>query len=123
MAISRIDVTDWIAMGKKIAEWAKDAATRPANATALRAQLQNIATIPDRITQIQFAQPDLATFLVRLPNAEMLTESETRAKEHPDDPYAVPTFYFDKVCPGGAGMANEDFLYSRVADYTIQQCR
>ena len=123
MAISRIEIVDHIALGKLIVRWAKNAATRPTDMAGMRTALDQIALIPSRITNLTYVQSDLQTMLVRLPNADMVVESEDEMRSKPTLLYPVPSFYADKVCTDGAGMANLDFLYSRIADYTIAQCK
>jgi hypothetical protein len=103
-------------------DWAIDPKTRPADLAELKSQTGGMLIIPARITRIEFVQPDLATLLLRLPNAQMAQESVDLVQAGNLD-YKLPLFYFDKLGEGGAGISNIDLLYSRIADYTISQCR
>ena len=115
--ISRIEVLDFESMGRKVAQWAQDETSRPANIEEMKKQLDGIATIPECITELEFVQADLKTMLVRLPPAEMIAESERRfSGADPDQPYPMPSFYAGR-------MSHLQRVYSRIGDYTIAQCK
>lgn len=119
--IARIIAKDYKAFGAKIVEWALHPDSRPKSLDELKASVHHILEIPDRIKDIQFLESDLTTFIIKLPAKELVHDSLKRfADEH--EKYHVPHFYYDKVCDGGKGMPNLEFLYSRIADYTIAQC-
>jgi hypothetical protein len=119
-AITRIEILDWVAMGKKIAEWAKDPSSRPKTVAEMKDAIDGIALVPSRITKLKYVQSDLKTMLMRLPNKKMLAESEDLFAS-PTEIYPMPTIY--ETGSGGDPPSNLEKLYSRIADYTIAQCR
>ena len=124
--ISRIDVADFIEMGRLIAQWSVEPATRPRDVAELKDQMEGIATVPERIKHVQFVQSTLETLVLRLPVKEMLEESLDRMSdpEAPAGSYPLPQFYSDHYRPGfGPVMSPLDTLLARVGDYTIAQCR
>ena len=126
MPIDRIEISDYELMGRKILEWTMDPSTRPTCVDDLRTQLRNIALIPDRIKSVEFVQSSLDHLVLRLPPAEMAKEGEDRAKsldrENSQD-YEEPLFYRDRINLDVPRMSNLEFLYSRIGDYTIAQCK
>ncbi|WP_299131465.1 hypothetical protein [uncultured Amaricoccus sp.] len=124
--ISRIEVADFIEMGRLIAQWSVDPATRPRDVAELKDQMEGIATVPERIKNVEFVQSTLETLVLRLPVKEMLEESLDRMSdpEAPAGQYPLPQFYADHYRPGfGPVMSPLDTLLARVGDYTIAQCR
>lgn len=124
-AIPRIEVTDYIEMGRLVAQWSIDPDTRPANVAELAEQLDGIAVLPERIRHVEFAQSTLDTLVLRLPVPEMLEESIDRMSDPmAGGSYPLPQFYADHYRPGfGPVMTSLDTLLARVGDYTIAQCR
>jgi len=123
--IPRIEVADYIEMGKLVAQWTEDECSRPKTLDELKRQLHGIAKVPDRITKFEFHQADMETFIFRLPVKEMLAESENNALD-PDmaGHYPLPQFYEDFYRPGFSPVLTPyDTLMARVGDYTIAQCR
>ncbi len=123
--ISRIDVADYIEMGRLVAQWATDPATQPKDVDALRDQLDGIAVVPERIKTVEFVQSTLDHLILRLPVREMVEESLERMTDPMGDGrYPLPQFYADFYRPGfGPVMTPLDTLLARVGDYTIAQCR
>jgi hypothetical protein len=123
--IPRIEVTDYIEMGRLVAQWASDPAARPASLAELRRQLADIATVPDRIRSFEFVQGTLDHVVLRLPEPEMVAESLDRATDPVSDGrYPLPQFYADHCRPGfGPVMTPLDTLLARIGDHTIAQCR
>ena len=122
--ISRIEVADYIEMGRLVAQWATDPATRPGTSPSSR-QLDGIAVVPDRIKSVEFVQSTLDHLVLRLPVKEMIEESLERMTDPMGDGrYPLPQFYADHYRPGfGPVMTPLDILLARVGDYTIAQCR
>jgi len=123
--IPRIEVADFIEMGKMVALWVAEPETRPTTVEELRRQLDGIAVVPDRIKKVEFCQSTLDTLVLRLPVREMIDES-IAAMSDPmgDGRYPLPQFYSDFYRPGfGPVMTPLDTLMARVGDYTIAQCR
>jgi hypothetical protein len=123
--IARIEVADYIEMGRLVAQWATDPATRPASLAELKQQLDGIAVVPDRIRSFEFVESTLDHLVVRLPVKEMLEESLERVADPLDDGrYPLPQFYADHYRPGfGPVMTSLDLLLARVGDFTVAQCR
>ena len=123
--IPRIDVADYIEMGRLVAQWATDPATRPADVAEFKRQLDGIAVVPDRIKSVEFVQSTLDHLVLRLPVKEMIEESLERMTDPLDHGrYPLPQFYADHYRPGfGPVMTPLDILLARVGDYTIAQCR
>ncbi len=124
-AIPRIEVADYIEMGRLVAQWATDPATQPKDVAELKEQLDGIATVPDRIKTVEFVQSTLDHLVLRLPVREMIEESIDRMSDPMGDGrYPLPQFYADFYRPGfGPVMTPLDTLLARVGDYTIAQCR
>ena len=119
--ITRVEIADYAAMGRKVLEWAKTPESRPKTVAELKAQLDKIATVPDRIEEIDFVQSTLSKLYLRLPPVEMAEEGQRRAEElDPQHAYGEPRFYRDRILGGDVG--NLEFFFSRVGDYTIAQC-
>ena len=108
MTIPLITIEDYVEFGKLVVRWSQDASTRP-------------TTIPDRVTKLDWHDVDLDTFVIRVPNKDMVAEAVEKFGSWQTD-YPAPPYYRD-LCPGGGEMAAVDLLYSRVADYTIGQCQ
>jgi hypothetical protein len=123
--LPRIEVTDYIEMGRIAAEWATEPQTRPRDVAELRSQLAGVAVVPDRIRSIAFAQSTSDQLVLTLPAKEMVEESLERVADPVDDGrYPLPQFYADHCRPGfGPVMTPFDMLMARVGDYTIAQCR
>jgi hypothetical protein len=123
--IPRIEVADYIEMGRLVAQWAADPATRPETVDELREQLDGIAVVPDRIKTVEIVQSTLDHLILRLPVKEMIEESLERVTDPMGDgTYPLPQFYADHYRPGfGPVLTPLDILLARVGDYTIAQCR
>lgn len=123
--IAEIEVDDFIEMGRIIAQWASDPDSRPPSVAEMRRQLRGIATLPDRIKTVEFAQGSLDHLVLRLPVREIIEQSVAEM----DDPlgdgrYPMPQFYADHYRPGfGPVLTPLDTLLARVGDTTIAQCR
>jgi hypothetical protein len=123
--IPRIDIADYIEMGRLVAQWATDRSTCPETVAELKDQLDGIATVPDRIKTVEFVQSTMDHLILRLPVKEMIEESLERMSDpNGDGRYPLPQFYSDFYRPGFAPvMTPLDTLFARVGDYTIAQCR
>lgn len=119
--ITRVEISDYAAFGRKVVEWATDPATRPKDLAAFKQQISDFATVPERITDFEIVQSTLEKLYIRLPPAEMAKEGLARVQGlGPDDAYKEPRFYKDKIVSDDVG--NLEFFFSRVGDYTIAQC-
>ncbi len=124
-AIPAIEVSDYIEMGRLVALWAADPASRPRNVAALRAQLAGIAVLPERLKTVEFVESTLDHLVVRLPVKEMIEESLDQVTDPMGNGrYPLPQFYADHYRPGfGPVMTPLDTLLARIGDSTIAQCR
>jgi hypothetical protein len=107
------------AFGEKVVEWTLHPSSRPHNVASLKKSTEGILEIPDRIKHVHFIESSLDTFTIKLPAVELAQESLERFKD-PKEVYEIPKFYYDRIEENS--VPNLDFLYSRIADYTIAQC-
>jgi hypothetical protein len=123
--IPRIEVEDYIEMGRLVAEWAIDPARRPAGLGQLREQLASIAVLPERLRTVAFVQGTLEHLVIRLPAKALVEDALERMSDPMGNPcYRLPQFYADHCRPGfGPVMTPLDTLLARVGDQTIAQCR
>ncbi len=123
--IPRIEVADYIEMGRLVAQWATEPDTWPKDVDELKTQLDGIAVVPDRIKTVEIVQSTLDHLILRLPVKEMIEESLERMSDPMGDgTYPLPQFYSDHYRPGfGPVMTPLDTLLARVGDYTIAQCK
>ncbi len=123
--IPRIEVADYIEMGRLVHQWVRDPDSRPTDVAGLKRQLDGIAEVPDRIREIEFCQGTLEKLVLRLPVPEMIEESYTNMTDPlVEAAYPFPQFYADVYKPGfGPVMTPLETLLARVGDYTIAQCK
>lgn len=121
--ISRVKIENHQAFGEKVAEWSTDPSKRPPDLQALKDMLVGVLTVPDRFTDLVFVDVPLNTLVIRVPNKDMVEESQRRFTATSSGRYPLPVFY--NVATNGDGqihMAGDALLYHRIADYTIAQC-
>jgi len=123
--LPRIQVVDYVEMGRLVAEWATEPETRPTDVAELRRQLDGIAVVPPTITSFAFAESTLDHLVLRLPPREMIEEGIERMTDPMSDGrYPLPQFYADHYRPGfGPVMTPLDTLLARVGDQSIAQGR
>lgn len=123
--LPRIDVVDYIEMGRLVAQWVTEPETRPADVAELRRQLDGIAVVPPSIRSVGFAQSTLDHLVLPLPAREVIEEAIERTTDPmADGHYPLPQFYDDHYRPGfGPVMTPLDTLLARVGDQTIAQGR
>lgn len=123
--IPRIEVADYIEMGRLVHQWVREPETRPADVAELKRQLDGIAEVPDRIKEVEFCQGTLEKLVLRLPVPEMIEESYSNMTDPLiEAAYPFPQFYADVYNPGfGPVMTPLETLLARVGDYTIAQCK
>lgn len=123
MPIERVEVLDYVAFGRIIVDWALDPAKRPQDLAGVKAALRDVVVIPDRIQTVSYVEVAQSDLVIRLPNPDMVQESLNAFQAgQRNDAYPVPLFYRN-LLSAGSNMSKLDALYSRIADYTIAQCR
>ena len=99
--LPRVDVADYIEMGRMVAQWVTEPATRPTSVAELRRQLDGIAVVPPSIQSFEFAQSTLDHLVLRLPPREVIEEGIERMTDPmADGRYPLPQFYADHYRPG-----------------------
>jgi len=152
MPIDRVRIGNWELWGMLVKSWATGencfsvppystmpAPARPKNLADFAAQCAQFnvgVTIPARIKGLQIIQSNQETLLIRLPDAEMVKDSEASIKADPGN-YPLPTFYTTNytttfVPPGETPFYSANpkidtvncmiFHACRIGDYTIGQC-
>jgi hypothetical protein len=123
--LPRIDVADYIEMGRLVAQWLAEPESRPVDVADLRRQLAGIAVVPPSIKSFEFAQSTLDHLVLRLPPREVVEEGIERTTDPmADGRYPLPQFYADHYRPGfGPVMTPLDTLLARVGDQAIAQGR
>lgn len=119
MTISRVTITDYVGFGKLIADWATGDKPQPKDIDDMRKQCKDVAHIPDRLKNLELVQSTLDTLVIKIPPKEMVEESKRIIPSLAS--YPTPAYYYQKFI-NGSSMSNEEFLYARIADYTIGQC-
>lgn len=123
--LPRIEIADYIEMGRIVAEWAIDPATRPKTLEELRHQLDGIAVIPPSVHGFSFVQSTTDHLVISLPGKQMIEDSIERM----NDPmaggrYPLPQFYADHQRPGfGPVMTLIDTLLARVGEQATPGAR
>lgn len=129
MAIPRINVLDYGALGQKLIEWATSPDTRPKDPAELAGRLRGIVgPLPDYIKSLMFVQVTKDILLLRLPPVEFV--EDTLAAIAAGGSYGLSsglkTFYTELVqnnfYASGTKAQREKAFHFRVADYTIAHC-
>jgi hypothetical protein len=92
MLFQQVKLTNYTAFGEKVKAWAKGTDQIPKDLDELKEQLaaaQVGATVPERITKVEFVQAGDDTWIIRLPAKTYLEAAEERLKEVD---YTLPTF-------------------------------
>jgi len=119
MTISRVEIKDYKKFGRKIVEWALigDQAERPGG---VQAPAAGYVEVPDRIKTLILRQHDLSELVI---SSRTKPWSRSRSSASTTRMRIIRSaVLFEKVCEDPATITNLDFLYSRIADYTISQC-
>jgi hypothetical protein len=122
MLFQQVKLTNYTAFGEKVKAWAKGTDQIPKDLDELKEQLaaaQVGATVPERITKVEFVQAGDDTWIIRLPAKTYLEAAEERLKEVD---YTLPTFY-ERVFRSKPKVDDKmKFQAERIADYTINGC-
>lgn len=123
--IPRVEVADYIELGRLVAEWAIDPETRPRTLEELRRQLAGIAVLPPSIRSFSFAQGTADHVVFNLPDARTIEQSiEQMNDPMADARYPLPQFYADHHRPGfGPVMTLFDTLLARIGDQATSDGR
>ena len=70
-----IEVMDYVGMGSMVADWSTGRRALPRDVGELRDQLDGIATVSDRVTELEFVQGTSEKLVIRLPVREMIEAS------------------------------------------------
>lgn len=113
-----IEVADYIELGRIVAEWARDPASRPTSPAELRRQLTGVAVVPRRIETLAFVQNDATTLYIRLPDAEQIGETMEALRDDCSGRLCnMPYFYRDYFDPGfGPVMSSFETFLARLGD-------
>jgi hypothetical protein len=118
-----IQVADYIELGRIVAEWARDPATRPESVAELTRQLTDVAVVPRRIKTVAFVQNDAETLYIRLPEAAQLADTMEELRDDCSGRLCrMPYFYRDYFDPGfGPVMSSFETFLARVGDVMIAE--
>lgn len=121
------EVSDYIELGRIVADWTQNADSRPSCIDELREQLDGIAKVPDNFGDIQFVEGRADVLVIRLPEKELMAATQ-RALEGGSSmtqpPYKLPKFYDDIYHRHfGPEMTSLDIFLARMGDYTIARCQ
>lgn len=116
------------ALGRQIIEWIRtEASLRPRTVEEVNVQLKKIdITITFPTDQFDGASPvtmittSLNEWVVRLPPIELIEQSleQIRTGNYPVS--KLPTYF--RAYPDSGKRYDEDFLFARLADFTVTQC-
>jgi hypothetical protein len=134
MPIERITVGSYEQWGKLVKTWATgkdyvknghDYLKRPTSIDELKQQcaLAGVdAVIPDHYKDLYYAEADVDTVLIRLPNPTLIAESEAML-ETPGSEYPIPRFYRAIFQNAGAVVPDKLKLHAeRIGDYSMSNC-
>jgi hypothetical protein len=133
MPVERMTVGSYEQWGKLVKTWAtgKDYVKnghkypKPSSIADLKQQCAWAgvdASIPAHYNKIEYAQGDVDTVLIRLPNPTLLADSEA-ILETPGSEYALPRFYRTVFQNATAVVPDKLKLHAeRIGDYSMSNC-
>ena len=116
-----LGVLDHVELGRLVADWAADPASRPSDIRELASQLRGVATLPDGIRRIRFVEEAEGDLTIRLPAVDVLDANLAELS----DPMLscacqVPPFYADQQRPGiGPMLTPVDMFLARLGDMAL----
>lgn len=118
-----VQVADYIELGRIVAEWAREPATRPGSVSELARQLSGVAALPAGIKTVAFVQNDAETLYIRLPERTRLAETMEELRDDCSGRLCnMPYFYRDYFDPGfGPVMSTYETFLARVGDAVISE--
>ena len=119
-----VEITDHVALGEIVADWATGARPLPTSPRALRQQLAGIAIVGAAVREVVFDRPDPGRLMIRLPDASGVEAAcDAFADPWAGARYPLPRFYIEAVDPeAGAVLSPLDVMHARIADHAIAQC-
>ncbi|MGE0577630.1 MAG: hypothetical protein AB7F22_23445 [Reyranella sp.] len=120
----RMEVVDYIGWGNMIKEWSRKPATAPKTLQELKDQCQQAGvglTVPNYITKLQVVVQADDTFVLRLPPATRIAETEVALQQ--GGLYPIPGFYnnrYGAILNIPQTQQKLDFHAQRIGDYIIR---
>jgi hypothetical protein len=121
MAIERIKVNDYNALGNQFIEWAMDNTKAPTDLAGFVAKVVNtgiVDPLPAYIQTFSFFQAKKNQLLIRLPPTDLVQDTIDSIQAGAN--YFFPDFYAKRIA--GQITNDRDFFGFRVGDYTISWC-
>ena len=121
VAEGSLRVLDDVELGRLVADWAADPASRPSDIDELTSQLRGVATLPDGIRRIRFVEEAEGELTIRLPAVDALDASLVELSDPMRrDDCQVPSFYADQQRPGiGPMLTPVDMFLARLGDMAL----
>lgn len=121
------EVSDYIELGKIIADWTQNEKCRPDDIDELRRQLDGIARVPPNFKKLKFVEGESEVLVIRLPEKDLMADTQRTLEggtSMTQPPYRLPKFYDDIYHRHfGPEMTSLDIFLARMGDYTIAQCQ
>lgn len=121
---ARMEVVDYIGWGNLIKGWSRNPATAPTTLQGLVDQCEKAGvglSLPSYITKLQLVVQADDTFILRLPPANRIAETETALKQ--GGLYPIPGFYNNRygvILNIPEHQDKLDFHAQRIGDYIIR---
>src|SRR5215471_16594808 len=93
--LPRVQILDAVTFGNLVIDWALYNQPRPADMAAFRAATAGTLDIPPEITGLVWADTDIPTLYIKLPNQARVRESVQFFTDNPAGSYPLPAFYSD----------------------------
>jgi hypothetical protein len=118
-----IEIADYIELGRMVAQWARDPASRPGSVAELRRQLTGVAVIPASVKTVTFSQNDDETLHISLPDRTRLSATMDALRDDCSGRLCnMPYFYRDYFDPGfGPVMSSYETFLARLGDGVISE--
>lgn len=122
---TRMEVVDYVGWGNMIKGWSRNPATAPKTLQELKDQCQQAGvglTVPSHITTMRVIEQAENEFILRLPPAINIKESEDALRQ--GGLYPVPSFYNDRygvILNIPSVKEKLDFHAQRIGDYIIRK--
>jgi len=123
MAIPRIVVNDYIALGNLFIEWSLDNTKAPTDLAGFINKVVTPGIVDPLPGYIQTFVPifhDSKQLVIRIPPADLVQDTLTNIKNHVPYDFPPESLYRKRLVDGT--MGDLDFFGLRVGDYTIARC-